>query len=223
MIMITLPGEPVAKIRPRVCRKFTYDPQDKLKTAAKFQLLEMLQHKNFYKPYPKDFPIEIQFDFYMTPKVGEEKLPEWGITENVSKKDIDNLCKFYLDVMNEIVYADDKQVTELKAAKLYDLNPRTEIRIMARRSLVSEKTQEVLSYISKEHFIQLANDIDEVSTNLLFVGENEGTQHEVDCREAAYIFCVFAEKYASILTKVNKKFPGFAKILKEEIEKAEGL
>lgn len=35
------------------------------------------------------------------------------------KPDLDNLVKYYLDCMNGIVFADDKQIVELAASKEY--------------------------------------------------------------------------------------------------------
>lgn len=223
MIKISLPGEPVAKIRPRICKNFSYDPQDKLKIACRFQILEMLQHENVHTPYGPSMRIHLDMNFYMTPKKGEEKLPGWGITENTSKKDCDNLCKFYLDAMNGIVYADDKQVEKITAQKYYHNEPRTEITIMAKRQSISDKTKEVLSYMSVEDFISIAEDLEEVAGHIMFVNQNEGKQQEIDHLSAAQIICEIAEKYAETLTKIKKKFPGYAKILSEELKKYEGL
>jgi len=219
MIKIILPGEPVAKVRPRVCRKFTYDPQDKIKSAARFQILDFMNRGGYQYPYPESYPVEIEMNFFLTPKRGEENLLTWGIDENVSHKDTDNLCKFYLDAMNGIVYADDKQVNSIIAKKFYGNEPRTEITIMAKRPSISEKTKEVLSYISKEEFVEIANKMDEVSANLLFVGQENSENKETDCKEAAIILCEVAEKYAEIFTKIKKKFAGFAKVLKDEKDK----
>jgi len=222
-ISITLLGEPVAKMRPRICKKFSYDPQVKLKNAAKFQVLDELNQLKQTFPIPFDQPVAIFLHFYTSPRAGEESLVDWGITENVFKKDVDNFCKFYLDVMNGIVYEDDRQVNELYCRKECSNNPRIEIKIMAQKKTISDKTKEVLSYIPKEYFCKFAEEIEAVSTNLLFVDSNVGRQKEIDYLEAAYLFCEFSEKFAPILTKVNKKFAGFAKLLKEEKNKLEGI
>ncbi len=212
MIKIILPGEPIAKIRPRVCRKFTYDPQDKLKTAAKFQILHFLKDQRNEHPFPAEMSIEIEINFYMTPRRGEENLPGWGIHENTSKKDIDNLAKFYLDTMNEIVYVDDKQVDSIIAKKFYDTQPRTEIYIIAKKPVIPEKVKEVLCYLSCEEFNSFAIDAQRFSTAYEMDGK-------IDPAYSAYMICEFAERHAGFLNKIKKKFPGFANILEEEIEK----
>ncbi len=219
MIKITLPGEPIAKIRPRICHNRSYDPQNTLKHAARFQILEMLKDFKLKRPYSYNIPVELHFEFYMTPKFGETKLPEWGIHENVSKKDTDNLIKFYCDVMNGIVYEDDTQVDKIRASKYYDNNPRTEIRIMARRPAIGEKTKEVLCYIPKQYFLDFGEKVHEICNNLKYIDETE----QEDSLEAARLLCEFAEQHAEMLNKIKKKFPGFAKLLKEEKDKLEGL
>ena len=49
--------------------------------------------------------------------VGHQKLdaPVW----HTGRKDIDNLCKLYLDAMNGVFYGDDGQVVELAASKAW--------------------------------------------------------------------------------------------------------
>lgn len=43
------------------------------------------------------------------------------------KPDVDNLCKFYCDAANGILWTDDSQIVHLEALKIYSFEPRTEI------------------------------------------------------------------------------------------------
>jgi Holliday junction resolvase RusA-like endonuclease len=45
------------------------------------------------------------------------------------RPDLDNYIKLYLDVMNDLVYEDDKQVTEIYCKKVYSNKPRVEIKL----------------------------------------------------------------------------------------------
>ncbi len=45
------------------------------------------------------------------------------------KPDLDNYVKFILDIMNRIVYEDDRQVFRLNCQKIWSTNPRIEIEI----------------------------------------------------------------------------------------------
>ena len=52
-----------------------------------------------------------------------------GRISHMKKPDIDNLQKFVLDCLNEIVIRDDSQVVEIRARKVYSMKPGTLIRI----------------------------------------------------------------------------------------------
>lgn len=43
------------------------------------------------------------------------------------KPDIDNMVKYYLDVMNETLFTDDRLVTELFCQKIFSIEQKTEI------------------------------------------------------------------------------------------------
>lgn len=43
--------------------------------------------------------------------------------------DIDNLCKYFLDVSQGVLFKDDCIVAKLTAQKIYDDNPRTEFTV----------------------------------------------------------------------------------------------
>jgi len=59
-------------------------------------------------------------------KRGTERL---NAKPKTTKPDIDNMAKYYLDVMNDLVYDDDRFVTELWCEKLYSVKPKVEIYI----------------------------------------------------------------------------------------------
>lgn len=217
---IILSGEPIAKIRPRICRNYSYDPQEKLKNAAKWQILDQI--KDVKKEFPiSDCAVSITFYFYTSPRVGEENLCEWGLTENIFKKDLDNFCKFSLDVMNGIVYDDDRQVNKLTAWKKCSTNPRTEIIIMKEKQSISDKTKQVLCAFRPTLFVKMANDMKKLADQML--SNTECAFTDEDFLDTALMICEFSENYASEVTKVNKKFKGFAKVLREEKNKLEGL
>jgi Holliday junction resolvase RusA-like endonuclease len=46
-----------------------------------------------------------------------------------NEADIDNLCKFVFDALNGILYADDRQIVEVTAAKRFDAISRTTVQI----------------------------------------------------------------------------------------------
>lgn len=210
MIKITLPGDPIAKARPRFSRKGTYDPQSPQKHAAKFQVLSQVKRDNL--PFPKDIAIEIELDFFFSIPKGQENIFQWGFLDHISKPDYDNCEKFMLDVLSGIIYEDDKQVVQSTTKKHYDENPRTEIYIVPKKSNASDQVKEVLSIISPDYFCEL-------STELAYIADSRPGQFalEPNFERIVFLICEFAEKHADNLKKINKKFPGLAKVLNERL------
>lgn len=62
--------------------------------------------------------------FFM--KQPKKKKESW----HTYKPDLDNMIKWISDVMNGILYEDDKQVAKITAEKVYSLESRTEIIII---------------------------------------------------------------------------------------------
>ena len=52
-----------------------------------------------------------------------------GVVHHFHKPDCDNLAKFYMDCMNNLVYRDDSQICDLRVKKVYSMVPSTLIRI----------------------------------------------------------------------------------------------
>lgn len=127
MLILEIAGNPIPLARPRFCRKGnyvgTYDSQKKEKEQVQWQL------KSQFRNQPFDFPLAIDLTFFMqipksTPK-GKKRQMICGILQHIKKPDIDNLQKFILDCMNNLIFVDDSQIIELNAKKLYAENPGT--------------------------------------------------------------------------------------------------
>lgn len=213
---IILPGEPVAKIRARITKNGGYDPQSKLKLAARFQILDQINRSGEEFPIGVDYSVQLGLHFYSSYKSGEENLSLWGIHDNLQKKDLDNFCKFYLDVMNGLVYQDDSQVDFISASKKCDSEPRIEIMLTKTRSL-SDKAKEVFCHITPKDFISLSDDFLALCRILEHSEKIMLTEREF--LRVAFALCRFSEDHAETLTKIKKKFPGFAKVLNDEINK----
>lgn len=52
-----------------------------------------------------------------------------GSIRPVTRGDLDNYCKFYIDCLKELLFKDDSQVVEIKARKFYSNNPKTIIKV----------------------------------------------------------------------------------------------
>ena len=135
---IVIHGKPIAKKRPRFARrgKFvqTYSDQE---TEEGLAYLEAKQQINIP---PMEGPLKLTAIFYMPrPKShygtgrNADKLKPSASRYPTVKPDLDNLLKFYCDVLNGLAWNDDSQVVIKIGEKRYSGNSegRTEICIDA--------------------------------------------------------------------------------------------
>lgn len=128
MISLDLFGDPVAKMRAGRKGRLTYDPQEKLKEGYKWQV------RSQYREEPLGCPVMIDIVFMMpipksTSKVKQRAMLN-GQIHHMARPDVDNMCKFYFDVLNNLVLKDDAQVVEVHAKKIYSSKPGTYLRII---------------------------------------------------------------------------------------------
>ena len=130
-------GKPKALKRPRFATVFrnnrqcthVYDADKKSKEDDRLKILSQFAGINFTKKLSG--PLSIKFVFNMgcitksTPKSIKDGQPK------PTGADIDNLIKYYLDMMNNLVFEDDRMITEIYAKKVYSLEPKTEISIIS--------------------------------------------------------------------------------------------
>ena len=134
MITITIPGNPIAKKRPRFARRVkfvtTYSDQQTEEGTALLMIREQWQDP------PLEGPLAVKMAFYMPrpsshygsgKNAGKLKYgaPAW----HIKKPDVDNMEKFISDVCNGLIWRDDSQIVASMTQKQYDSNPRTEIQI----------------------------------------------------------------------------------------------
>jgi Holliday junction resolvase RusA-like endonuclease len=133
-ISFSIPGVPIAKARPRFARrgKFvtTYNIQESQEGKFRWELLRcVLPYRSGDGPLvPSGVPIGLSVIFYMPIPSGlsQKKLLALGF-RHIKKPDADNLLKFLKDCGNGVLWADDSQVWEVRARKIYDPEPRTDI------------------------------------------------------------------------------------------------
>ncbi len=124
MIHIELVGPPLPWTAPKVTRNgHTFSP--KYQQKLDHQCLVRKQ----YECDPITWAVCLEIYFYMpipksTSKKGIEGILS-GSVLHTKKPDIDNCCKYAIDVIKGIVILDDNQVCELRARKIYSREPRT--------------------------------------------------------------------------------------------------
>jgi Holliday junction resolvase RusA-like endonuclease len=134
-MLIEIPGNPVAKRRPRFFRRGkgvgTYNSQETEEGKAQLFIA------NQWRGNPTDKAVAVDMRFFVErPKShfgtgrNSEKLKKSAPAfPTESRKDVDNMAKFFLDCMNGIVFRDDRQVVRLFAEKSYAYASGTRIEI----------------------------------------------------------------------------------------------
>ena len=123
MFCFNIQGEPQSEARPRARRigkgVSIYSPKSKERKAVRKEMA-------FYAPpEPSEgiFTLHI-VAFFSRPNSHYGRKNGQPYLKNIeyfkeTKPDIDNIAKFYMDAMNGIFYADDKQVVRVTAIKRY--------------------------------------------------------------------------------------------------------
>jgi Holliday junction resolvase RusA-like endonuclease len=139
MLKIIIPGEPISKARPRF---FSKGKIKKVYSSQKYQESKIfLLVKNQINGHKKFInAVFVRSFFYMPRPKGHYgtgknsgKLKPSAPIHHVKTPDVDNLVKFYYDILNDLVWHDDSQVISEFSEKRYcepGEEPRTEINIM---------------------------------------------------------------------------------------------
>jgi len=126
-----VPGDPVAKGRPRFTRTgFAYTPQ---KTARYENLVRLAYAGKYPDRNPSESAVSLSMvSTFPIPVSWPKKKKLLALLEKIFKKsrpDLDNLIKSVCDGLNEVAWKDDAQIFELYARKKYGEVPRTEVKI----------------------------------------------------------------------------------------------
>lgn len=129
---LILPGTPVAQIRMKYSGRNgigrLYDPRAKEKNQIKKDLRTLREDMPHFSMF--EYP-HVIFVFNMPiPKSIPKKLLhqyQSGRLKHVSKPDVDNFVKLYLDCMDGIFFMGDQKVSLGPAVKLYSPIPQTRI------------------------------------------------------------------------------------------------
>tara|TARA_R110000851_G_scaffold84037_1_gene183470 strand:+ start:4787 stop:5245 length:459 start_codon:yes stop_codon:yes gene_type:complete len=130
---IMIPGEPIAKGRPRVTSTHTYTPK-KTKDAQRHIVKHIKEKCANRKDWPFEYANPIYLEMYFYHKRPQRLLRKKDTSLTIPKEtkpDLDNLIKLIKDALNDSGYwADDKHNTTILADKMYVAKgeePRTDI------------------------------------------------------------------------------------------------
>lgn len=130
MIKLIIPGNPVAKARPRVSKFGTHNTE---KTVNYETLIKELFIISRQKKLEGMLKMELDCYFKIPKKTSKVKTTKMLNDEirPVVRPDIDNIIKIICDGLNGLAYKDDSQIVDIDAGKYYSDTPRVEINIMS--------------------------------------------------------------------------------------------
>ena len=124
-MIITIPGKPIPKARPRFARGKVYNKQKAEEDAFAWEVMKQ------WTRGPIKGPVALVLEFVMPiPKSTNKKnrrLMLAGRIKHTKTPDLDNLLKFALDCLEGLLFENDSQVYWLRSIKRYGRNPRTVI------------------------------------------------------------------------------------------------
>ncbi len=234
-MIIELPGVPIAKQRHRsfiaANRVIAFDKQRDLTKATREIMRECLQRnldhedKSICLPasavvYGHHFSLEM--DFYVPyPKslgVFQSRVLRWRLSPPASKPDLDNYIKFYLDCANGVLFADDSQVYALTARKFYSDNPRTVIKMLAKKQMsLHEEAEQILSLVEPTDFQQIVERSHELAEFIsgfskdgkhALMEENPERYRRSVAKAAAFLSWL-QDVYGPVMTAVRKRAPQY--------------
>lgn len=189
MLKFTIPGKPIPKLRPRFTKKgVTYDSQKKEKLITKMVLLSQLRDAGFLRRLNGALTIDLRF-YTPVPRSCSRRARNAKLGQpDLTRPDIDNFSKFYLDTMNQLVYEDDNQVYSMYCEKIYSDNPRVEITIKENgEAMINEHAVTIKENITVEelgYMIKKANRLGLLNRELIRVfmeEDNEGKHYYFEC------------------------------------------
>lgn len=122
MIKLTIPGEPCAKQRPRVCKWGTYTPA---KTVNYETFIKELFAISGQQKLNGPLVLTI-YAYFSIPKSDSKKTRQAKLSGEIlpaKKPDVDNLIKIVADALNGLAYDDDAQIVSATIKKVYGENP----------------------------------------------------------------------------------------------------
>lgn len=124
-MVITIPGKPVGKARPRFRRAgfkvITYTPPENKKYEKEVARI----YKQSIGVLYTDIPLRVRIlaKFPIPESWSKKKKALKGEIMPNKKPDLDNIAKIILDGLNGVAYTDDKQVTSMEIEKVYSDEP----------------------------------------------------------------------------------------------------
>jgi Holliday junction resolvase RusA-like endonuclease len=182
-VKLTVDQKPISKARHRYARGIAYDPQSKEKQKLKWHFGQQMRSKGYLKL--AEGPISASVTCFMSkPKSWSQKrLKEAEGSPVITKPDIDNVVKFYFDVLSGIAFSDDKQISSLWSEKIYSDEPGVVIEIKPiGEKMIDEHAKTVKEPITMEdlaYLVKKANTLGKMDREVkrIYAEEDDDGKH----------------------------------------------
>lgn len=130
MIKLIIPGEPVAKARPRVTKWGAYTPEKTKNYETLVKELYFVKHGQTLLDGELDIYIDAYFKIPKSTSKKRKAMMISGEIRPIKRPDWDNVGKIVTDALNDIAYKDDSQIVTATVSKYYSEEPRVEVKIL---------------------------------------------------------------------------------------------
>lgn len=206
---IVIPGDPIAKMRHRLTTvngyARQYDPQEKIKKSFSLKLKESI--KNLW--HPQELAMKVDLIFEMDAIRGssnaESNFKAWQCSYPL-KRDLDNMSKFVLDCGNQILWPDDRYITELNCKKRYSKTPCTiiQVEIIPEIKMIKEH-EKIFKTFSPDDISDLRSHVDLIQNALYPSYRALEEPGESQLAAAADLLIKFANDWTDKLKKIKEK------------------
>lgn len=130
MTTFVIPGKPFAKQRPRFSRRNgrAFTPKE---TVSFEQAVGALAAQHFPQPLAGPVRIKVAATFEPAASWSKKKTAEHVNRPHMQRPDLDNIVKAISDGLNRIAYADDGQIVQVEASKIWGPQAQTVVTVEA--------------------------------------------------------------------------------------------
>ncbi len=207
---LVIPGDPIPKARHRSCIRHghvaTYDAQHREKTHMRMLMVSLTKDHEL-----EQCAYRASFEFHFLPpksaSVALKNLMLWGYSHHhISKPDTSNLCKFYEDCGNGILWPDDRMIIDQNITKRYSNIPCTIINIETIKEVkMSDAHEKVFKTFSPADCEQLSADAERIYMSIPVYQLADPKIYESQMAAAAQLLIDFANEWGDKLKKIKAK------------------
>lgn len=130
MTKFTIPGEPMGKARPRICRNgHSFTPKKTVNYETLVKEMYSIAKGEYYENKQLAITVRAYFSIPESKSRKQKELMIAGAIQPTKKPDCDNILKIICDALNGVAYKDDSQIVTASITKWYADKPEVVVEI----------------------------------------------------------------------------------------------